>query len=98
MAQRVWLRAFSDVRSAVPLVAPPRVKGWPTPWLTQADIHSHLSPLKSFGWSIRFIPHTDDRATAGVLTNTFPLAAGSPDIAHKFVNDVYALTAAEKVA
>jgi pterin-4a-carbinolamine dehydratase len=61
-------------------------------------MHSHLNPLKSFGWSIRFIPHTDDRATVGVLTNTFPLAAGSPDIAHKFVNDVYALTAAEKVA
>ncbi|TFL04570.1 hypothetical protein BDV98DRAFT_590358 [Pterulicium gracile] len=46
-------RAYSsaeDKRNVVSFEAPPPVKGWPTPWLTQDEFNHYMLPLYEHNW------------------------------------------------
>ena len=40
---------------------PKRVKGWPTPILTQEDVDTYLTPLYKHGWSVEYRPVEEDK-------------------------------------
>ncbi|KAL5524017.1 hypothetical protein ACEPAG_8190 [Sanghuangporus baumii] len=51
------IRPFTEVPQPIPedpLEPPGRIKGWPTPIITQYDVDKYLRPLYRRGWSIEY--------------------------------------------
>ncbi|KAF7317029.1 hypothetical protein HMN09_00437400 [Mycena chlorophos] len=67
-----------------------KVKGWPTPWLTQHDAESFLTPLLNRGW--RIIQIEPEKPTAG-LARQFRFER--PNVATAFTSDILQLCASE---
>ncbi|KAJ7293847.1 hypothetical protein C8J57DRAFT_1211247 [Mycena rebaudengoi] len=88
-------RLFSDVApSAVPI--PDKVKGWPTPWITEEDADNYLFPLYMQGWYIAVVKEDGTNNRVGGLSCRFSFSGHAPAAA--FVRDVFALADAENAS
>ncbi|KAK7032910.1 pterin-4-alpha-carbinolamine dehydratase 2 [Favolaschia claudopus] len=83
-------RLFSDVLFPVP----PRAKGWPTPWITEADAAEYLFPLYSQGWYITAVSSDLPTVKTAGLACRFTFESCSP--AATFIKEVLTLTETEK--
>jgi hypothetical protein len=85
-------RLFSD--GSLPI--PAKSKGWPTPWIVEADATEYLFPLYAHGWYVATVPSSDRRTVkTAALACRFNFPTYLPAAA--FIKDIFALSETENV-
>ncbi|KAJ7671671.1 hypothetical protein DFH06DRAFT_122032 [Mycena polygramma] len=82
-------RLFSDAL----FPAPPKPKGWPTPWITESDANDYLFPLYAQGWYVAAVNGDTSKVRTAGLACRFAFPSCTPAVA--FVKDVLTLTETE---
>lgn len=76
-----------------PLEAPPRVRGYPTPWMNLEDMQQYLLPLYPRGWGLRYRYQGPKTETSLVGTYQFQTESA----AAAFLEDIAELAKSENV-
>jgi hypothetical protein len=74
---------------------PPKVKGWPTPWINHEDFKQYVVPLFSHPWGIKFLPRKTNEKRSLCLSGFFRFETWNES--KKFLDAVHEISNAEKV-
>ncbi|KAJ7220007.1 hypothetical protein GGX14DRAFT_432741 [Mycena pura] len=97
LSRTLWVSKHVGGRrllSNLSLPIPSKPKGWPTPWITEADATQYLFPLYLQGWYVAAVATERRGLRAAGLARRFAFPGCDP--ATTFLKDILTLTETEK--